>query len=266
LNNDTDIDPGDHITITSFDSVTVNGGKIVQVGDSSFCYTADSSFTGIDTFKYTICDTSHVCSTAYVIVVVPLLARNDDASTQQDSTVTINVTANDTRASNEYITLCSQPQHGSVTIDSMSVQYTPVHDYPVDPISSDTLTYVGSDSFCYTLCHVVGVDTSCSTAEVYIMIIPKAKFYIPQGISPNGDGINDKFVVASANEFPLSQLLVYNRYGDEVWRNDGNGYQNDFDGTWKKNGQPLPDGSYWYIFKFNDGVTHDRMGYIVIQR
>jgi hypothetical protein len=41
---------------------------------------------------------------------------------------------------------------------------------------------------------------------------------------------------------------------------------NDFNGTWKKNGQPLPDGSYWYIFKFNDGVTSDRMGYIVIQR
>jgi gliding motility-associated-like protein len=61
-----------------------------------------------------------------------------------------------------------------------------------------------------------------------------------------------EFVIVASGEFPKSQLLVYNRYGDEVWRNDGDGYQNDFDGTWKKNGQPLPDMSYWYIFKFND--------------
>ncbi|MCW3124793.1 MAG: hypothetical protein JWO03_451, partial [Bacteroidetes bacterium] len=54
--------------------------------------------------------------------------------------------------------------------------------------------------------------------------------------------------------------------GDEVWRNETDGYQNDFDGTWKKNGQPLPDMSYWYIFKFNDGIHADRMGYIIIER
>ncbi len=266
LDNDTDIDPGDRIRITTFSAVTANGGKVSQIGDSVLCYTTDSSFTGIDTFYYTICDTSNLCSSSYVVVTVPIQARNDQAITKQDSSVLIHVTANDTRASNEYITLCSQPQHGTATIDSGSVQYTPAHDYPDNPMGNDTVTTIGVDSFCYTLCHIVGADTSCATAEVYIVVLPKAKFYIPQGISPNGDGVNDKFVIASADEFPLSQLLVYNRYGDEVWRNDGDGYQNDFDGTWKKNGQPLPDGSYWYIFRFNDGVTHDRMGYIIIQR
>jgi gliding motility-associated-like protein len=266
LVNDSDRDPGDHLTITAFDAVTANGGHISQSGDSTFCYTADSFWTGIDTFRYTVCDTSHNCVTTFVVVTVPIQARNDEGMTQQDSTVVINLTANDTRATNETITLCSQPLHGTVTIDSLGAHYTPEHDYPVDPISKDTLTYVGADSFCYTLCHTLGTTTTCANAEVYIVIMPKAKFGIPQGISPNGDGINDKFVIASVDQYPLSQLLVYNRYGDEVWRNDGDGYQNDFDGTWKKNGQPLPDGSYWYIFKFNDGVTHDRMGYIVIQR
>ena len=267
LRNDTDIDLGDHLHVGSFDTTTANGGKVTLVGDSVLCYTADSNFTGVDTFRYTVCDTSNACSTAYVVVSVPLLARNDEAETKQDSTISIHVTANDTRASNEYVTLCSVPQHGTASVDSANnVAYTPAHDYPVDPLSKDTVTVMGMDSFCYTLCHVVGTDTSCSTAEVYVVILPKAKFYIPQGISPNGDGVNDKFVIAAADEFPNSQLLVYNRYGDEVWRNDADGYLNNFDGTWKKNGQPLPDGSYWYIFRFNDGKTSDRMGYIVIQR
>ena len=267
IHNDTDIDPGDHLHISRYDTTTANGGHVTQIGDSTFCYMADSNFTGIDTFRYTVCDTSNVCSTAYIVVSVPLLARMDESTTKQDSAIVIAVTNNDTRATHEYVTLCSTPQHGTAMVDSNNtVLYTPAHDYPVNPLSKDTMTELGMDSFCYTLCHVVGVDTTCSTSEVYVMILPKAKFYIPQGISPNGDGVNDKFIIASADEFHNSQLLVFNRYGDEVWRNDADGYQNNFDGTWKKNGQPLPDGSYWYIFKFNDGSTQDRMGYIVIQR
>jgi gliding motility-associated-like protein len=268
LSNDS-IGPGNNMTITFFDATTVRGGIISRIGDSTLCYTPDSFFAGIDTFRYIVCNSNDTtqCATAYVIVTIPVLARMDNVATKEDFALAINVTANDAHTGNGYITLCSSPQHGTVSTDgSNMVLYTPAHDYPVDPFSSDTLTFTGIDSFCYTLCGQVGADTLCSSAEVYLAVLPAAKFYIPQGISPNGDGINDVFVIASADQFPLSQLLVYNRYGDEVWRNDNNGYQNEFDGTWKKNGQPLPDGSYWYIFKFNDGVTRDRMGYIVIQR
>jgi gliding motility-associated-like protein len=264
IDGDADIDTGDHITISSFSATTANG-TVTQDGDSVLCYLADSSFAGIDTFYYVVCDTSHACDTGYVAVTVPLLARSDNAMTMQDSTLYIPVTNNDTKTANEYITLCAQPLHGTVVVDSTVIQYTPNQNFPVNSLANDTTSLPGIDSFCYTLCGVVGTDTECSSAEVYITVTPKY-FYIPQGISPNGDGVNDVFTITLASEFPYSQLLVYNRYGDEVWRNDGDGYANDFDGTWKKNGQPLPDGSYWYIFKFNDGVTQDRMGYIVIQR
>ena len=265
--NDITIDSGDHITLTSFTTATANGGHITQQGDSVLCYTADSSFTGVDVFEYTICNSNNLCDSAYVIVIVPIQARNDQAVTKEDSAIVISVTANDTRTSSEYIKLCSQPLHGTVTIDSGNVVlYTPATNYPIDPLSPDTNSFIGADSFCYTLCNPINGDTVCATAEVYVTVLPEARFYIPQGISPNGDGVNDFFVIASVADFPNSQLLVYNRYGDEVWRNDGNGYTNNFDGTWKKNGQPLPDGSYWYIFKFNDGTHPDRMGYIVIQR
>ena len=266
IENDINLDPNDSIILTSFATTTANGGHISQEGDSILCYTADSSFTGIDTFQYKICNTSNLCDSAYVIVIVPIQARNDEAVTKEDSAITIKVTANDTRTSNEYISLCSQPQHGAVLIDSNAMLYTPAPNYPVDPLNTDSTSFIGADSFCYTLCSVTNGDTTCASAEVYVTILPAARFYIPQGISPNGDGVNDEFVIASVNEFPNSQLLVYNRYGDEVWRNEGDGYQNNFDGTWKKNGQPLPDGSYWYIFKFNDSTHPDRMGYIVIQR
>ena len=266
LHNDYDVDSADHFSVTHFDSVSVHGGTITHTSDSVLTYTADSFYVGLDTFYYTICDLAGACSTTYVVVSVPLIARPDYASTNENQSVTIPVTANDSRAVGEYITLCSVPLHGTATIDSAGVSYLPNADYPVDPLSADTSLTVGVDSFCYTLCSVSGTDTTCTSTEVHVTIAPLGRFYIPQGFSPNGDGVNDKFVIVASGEFPKSQLLVYNRYGDEVWRNDGDGYLNDFDGTWKKNQQPLPDMSYWYIFKFNDGLHADRMGYIVIER
>jgi gliding motility-associated-like protein len=73
----------------------------------------------------------------------------------------------------------------------------------------------------------------------------------PNGFSPNGDGINETYVVPCNEEHlkngPTS-LKVYNRWGDEVWRSLGN-YQNDFAG---KNQQTitLPDGTYYFIYKY----------------
>ena len=32
------------------------------------------------------------------------------------------------------------------------------------------------------------------------------------------------------------------------------------------NGQSLPDGTYYYIFKYHDGINEDKTGFIVIQR
>ncbi|MCW3126568.1 MAG: hypothetical protein JWO03_2226, partial [Bacteroidetes bacterium] len=262
LVNDYDDDLGDIINVTAFDTITLHGGTVTYDSVAlKFCYMPDASFAGLDTFYYTICDTSHLCTSSYVVVSVPLLARPDHGATLQDQSVSIDILANDSHTPNQYVTLCNQPLHGMATLDSAGVTYTPDHDYPIDPINPDTSITQGVDSFCYTLCSISGTDTTCARAEVVVTVAAKSKFNIPQGISPNGDGVNDKFVIPSVEELPKSQLLVYNRYGDEVWRNDAEGYQNDFDGTWKKNGQPLPDMSYWYIFKYNDGVHADRMGY-----
>jgi gliding motility-associated-like protein len=266
LANDFDIDKGDKFTITAFDTTTVNGGTISKTADSVLCYTPNSAFSGVDSFAYTICDTSKTCSTAYVIVNVPFIARNDSRTINQEETIVINVRENDSNDPRLGVSKCSEPLHGTATVNGDgTITYVAADDYPYDPISNNTIG-IGQDSFCYQICFSGGQVTLCQSATVYITINPKPKFYIPQGFSPGADGVNDKFFIVSAEEYPKSQLLVYNRYGDEVWRNDGEGYQNDFDGTFKKNNEALPDGSYYYIYKFNDGVQKDAVGYIVIQR
>lgn len=261
LTNDYDVDLLDSFTITTFSATTGKGGTVTQTSDSVLCYTANPSFTGIDTIFYTICDTTPLCATTFVVVNVPLTARDDNYTINQEQETTFDVKANDTRFDGEQVTLCSQPQHGTASVENGQIKYTPSDDYPYDPIQDNTIGN-GLDSFCYTLCNGGG---TCDVAWVYVTIIPKPKFLIPEGFSPSGDGTNDKFVIVSAEEYPQSQLLVYNRWGDEVWRNDS-GYQNDFDGNYKKNGAALPDGTYYYIFKFNKDGVKDRVGYIVINR
>lgn len=78
LSNDSDIDTGDTLSISSFDSLSVEGATITQVGDELFYDPATSaSLQGLDdgefledTFTYTIMDQAGASSTATVHVTV----------------------------------------------------------------------------------------------------------------------------------------------------------------------------------------------------
>ncbi|WP_170061095.1 T9SS type B sorting domain-containing protein [Spirosoma aerolatum] len=92
--------------------------------------------------------------------------------------------------------------------------------------------------------------------------------FIPQGFSPNGDGINDRFVIRGANGLTVS-LEVYNRWGNLVYKNED--YQNDWDGkpntgivlsSADSNG--VPDGTYYYVVNLSDGRKFVR--YMTINR
>ena len=70
---------------------------------------------------------------------------------------------------------------------------------------------------------------------------------IPNVITPNGDGVNDALVIPGIENYPDHELIIYNQWGDVVYQTRG--YKNDWVGTY--NGEPLPDGTYFYIFKEN---------------
>jgi len=68
---------------------------------------------------------------------------------------------------------------------------------------------------------------------------------IPNIFSPNGDGVNDIFIIRGTEGFPNSRLEVYNRWGTLVYENDN--YQS----AWR--GDDLAEGTYYYIYLRNDG-------------
>ncbi|HKK42092.1 MAG TPA: gliding motility-associated C-terminal domain-containing protein, partial [Bacteroidales bacterium] len=85
---------------------------------------------------------------------------------------------------------------------------------------------------------------------------------IPEIITPNNDGYNDKWRIKNIDLFPDAEVMVYTRWGKLVFKSK-NLSANPWDGTYK--GKLLPTDSYHYILHLNDGSA-PRSGVISIIR
>ncbi|MGB5419309.1 gliding motility-associated C-terminal domain-containing protein [Algibacter sp.] len=114
--------------------------------------------------------------------------------------------------------------------------------------------------------------TGCESS-VRLEVIPDltacGKLIIPDGFSPNGDGVNDTFDVDNlAILFPNFEMEIYNRNGNIVYKGNANSPR--FDGT-SNQGRviskgDLPVGVYFYIFNFNDGENKPEQGSLYLSR
>ncbi len=171
-----DSDPDGNLDLTSANtdctscSIPVNG-TLINNGDGSFEYLPIAVFLGDDGFVYEICDTDGLCDTATVTVTVsdtdrPPVANDDNASTTEDTAVTIDVAANDTdpdgnldpTSANTTCPGCTVPSNGGLVNNADgSFEYTP------NP------GFNGPDSFVYEICDT---DPTCDTAVVSITVTP----------------------------------------------------------------------------------------------
>ena len=157
---DGDLDPASATVISG-----PTNGTVVDNGDGTFTYTPNGDFNGVDSFEYEICDTSGACDTATVTINVSPVndvptANDDQAITDEDMSVSIPVTDNDSAGpANEdpslTITEVSDPANGSTSIIGGEIVYTPDSDF------------TGVDTFTYTVCDS---DGDCDTATVTVVV------------------------------------------------------------------------------------------------
>lgn len=98
-----------------------------------------------------------------------------------------------------------------------------------------------------------GLGDVCDTVELNVS----------QAFTPNGDGINDTWVIYNIENYPNSLVRVFNSWGKEVFsvRN----YQNDWDGRYKNLSDKLPDaGSYYFQIDFDGDGNVDQDGWLYI--
>jgi len=115
--------------------------------------------------------------------------------------------------------------------------------------------------------YIVEAETRYGCFEydtMLVNVIPDV--FIPSGISPNGDGVNDVWNIPYLKFAPEAHILIFNRWGAKVFEADKNYYLNPWDGTNKK-GKDLAIGTYYYKIEFNDAKnTAPRSGSITIIR
>jgi len=90
---------------------------------------------------------------------------------------------------------------------------------------------------------------------------------VHQGVSPNGDGINDFLVIDGIAQYPENHLMIINLSGALIYQ--AKGYDNSngvFDGHSNVNGRMQQPGTYFYALDYIvNGVTKHKTGYIVLK-
>lgn len=187
---------------------------------------------------------------------IEYIVDRDDSCTTDDASITVNII--DVTAPNPIATQKFCVLDGATLAD---IQVSTGVNWYQSETSGDILpmdTLLESGSY-----FMAGTDNQgCESARVEVMVqilklgeISSCILDLQDGVSPNGDGINDNFDLGGWERiFPNFQLTVFNRNGLKVY--EGVRGTPFFSGVSTVSGKhDLPAGVYFYVFKPNDGIN-----------
>jgi len=146
---------------------------------------------------------------------------------------------------------------GSVGGTNVAYMWTPANSLQ----AAATLTPVASPAASqqYTLHAVSNIGCGIATDTMFVKVYQQ--LYIPNAFTPNGDGINDKWVIETLAAYPGAEVKVYNRYGQMVFNNYGKDIA--WDGKFK--GVQLISGAYVYVIDLkNDAPLIKGVVYVLL--
>lgn len=123
-------------------------------------------------------------------------------------------------------------------------------------------SFSGTDEVTIRACDVAG---NCTEQLFEIQVVGELVIY--NALSPNGDGLNDAFILQYIDVIPEKQsnrVTIYNRWGDVVFEvSNYNNTDRVFTGV-SDAGKELPSGTYYYRIRFSSGTL--KTGYISLKR
>jgi gliding motility-associated-like protein len=218
-------------------------------------------------FVLTVTDNLTGCSSSDTVLVSvegpgpgsQPIANDDVDTTFVNASVVITALDNDYLPPDQFITvsLATMPQNGIVILNSDNTfTYTPYNGF------------TGMDTFSYSLCNDNAIPL-CDTATVTIHVLPldniEDNIHIYSGFTPNGDGVNDNWIIEGIQKYPINEVKIFNRWGEII--REYSGYDNvnvSWNGT-NRNNRVLPDGTYFYLLKIMyNGQEKFKKGWIYI--
>ena len=230
---------------------------------------------GVYTYTYTICKKSAPteCKSAEAVIkLLPALIANDDDFTANPINPLVkegiagNVLDNDRYADGNAL------EHlDKVKITMLEDKGSRANIEPNGNVVIPQGAPAGEYTLKYNLC-MKDHPTICAEAKVKIVILEDKPIVIHNGISANGDGVNDGFMIEHIEGYPKNNLKIFNRWGVLVYEKDGYTNSEPFDGH--SNGRAtisadskLPQGTYYYILEYQDTAehTHTKKGWLYLK-
>ncbi len=264
----------DSIQITENDNLPVSA--IISL-DNPACEEINNGFIEVDNviggvgpFNYLLndFDTSEVAvfsdlaANNYSLTIVDQLACTWDTILvlNEPSPIEVNIIAEN----EELVT----GQTGTFTFDS-SIPSEDIADIiwtPAELIDCDNCETISTAFTNNTILAVQVIDINgCEGMATLSVNVELAA--VPNAITPNGDGMNDFFIVPIIEQepdaFPNSELTIFNRWGDILFEESP--YNNDWDGR-NNAGILIPEGTYYYVLRLDTREGEIIKGDITILR
>ena len=119
---------------------------------------------------------------------------------------------------------------------------------------ADSTQWIPFMSTVYTLT----VTDSCGVQTAQVIYVPtdSCDLILPNVITPDGNGINDFFLIPDDYIAAGARLEIFNRWGNSIYKSER------YDNSWNANGHP--DGTYYYTVNLVNGAV--KFGFVTIIR
>ncbi|TKB95794.1 Ig-like domain-containing protein, partial [Pedobacter cryophilus] len=272
-------------------------GTLIFNTNGTFVYQPNPSFKGIDSFTYQACDPLGLCDNSTVTILVqPIVTVNLTPSTGvikegekisitatltqsilEDVTITLafNGTATpnlDYTITGNYISILIP---AGQTKTSQEFTINAINDALQDP-GEQVEASITTTSSTFVL---IGTGSTIAITDVYPVIKPTTPDENPDInpdplVSPNQDGQgNERFIIYNISKYLDNEVLIFNRWGNEVYRVKG--YNNDDKafggfanvGILTNANKELVDGVYYYIiYTTQNNARKLNKGYLILKR
>ncbi len=138
------------------------------------------------------------------------------------------------------VTCCNEAD-GTISVSVFGAHEPFTYEWS-DPYGQTTSTAINltEDTYSVTVTDTIGCNL---TVTEYVDNIEGCLF-IADAVTPNDDGYNDEWLVGGLQDFPESNVKVYNRYGQLLFESQPG---EDVEWDAKFNGRKLPIADYYYV-------------------
>ncbi|MBA7541119.1 hypothetical protein ES705_33426 [subsurface metagenome] len=262
---DNDQNPDNEILTVNIIGQSAYNGNAFLSGTGELTYIPNANYYGYDSLYYSVniegapsyCDTARILITIDPVNDKPV-AENHTIEISETGIIELCIPVTDIDSDEctlmEIIGNNNPAFYSTWDNDLLCFEYEIPQQFPIE----EDLECVVCDN---------GIPVECDTAILTLVYQIEELFQITEGISPNGDGMNDTWIIHGIENYPDNNVKIYNRWGNLIFEIDNyDNTLNMWDGSVNRGmnlGKKVSNGTYFYILELKE-IKQVKTGYIVV--